>query len=718
MLARVSLSIFIFLLFFSIYVFTMEGRVRFGDEGERYLTAQSLVERHDLAIRIQPDLHQKTGTDGRNYSSYELGSILPLAPLYALGSAVSKLVSTPDPNSIEMLFVGLVNPMVTALTVVVLFRFSLDMYRSDRVAFVLAALYGVSTIAWPYSKAFEREPILTLFLIVSTYFSYKFRLYPNSRWLCLAALSLGFLVFAKIANVIFVPLFGIYLASALYSHESTRSRSRWVLNLAIFTMPIGLLVALQAFLNQARFGSFFDIGLAGTWGDPLSYFGFTLLREALSGLLFSPEKSIFVFSPPLLLLVPAWILFFKKNILDATFIGSLIVVSILFNAMNANWAQSSWWGPKYLVPVAPLGVFLLGALLTQEDRLWKRVWYVLAILLGVAGIAIQIVGVSVDDRGFLDITGEGITPINAINFVQHGAIESLLVYLSPTNFPIEVNCFGLLLIALIIFFGIWLILQTGRDDKRQLSSFRHGFATLALALAITFAGFMFWVILPYSDTLSSQANTKYVAGNNFLKDGESCKANQMYLLALQGGTDFEKDATLRLNQALAVGDKNVLSADDLMEEIEVENGAQVEEDATVTLSGNGSIKISATVKRDVTVTTISRSLPVEPSSVYRLSGWTKLLNVYGSGYAVVTIYEDDGNWRKSRSTDIKTVDQTVGWQPFWGTITTLPTTRRLILKMGLWKTFGTVWIDDVRLEQLDPRATMALDPFPRCKSRE
>ena len=57
-------SVILFCFLFSLYTLTIHGRLRFGDETERYLQAQSLVERQSWVIRGIPG-HQRI-TNGKN----------------------------------------------------------------------------------------------------------------------------------------------------------------------------------------------------------------------------------------------------------------------------------------------------------------------------------------------------------------------------------------------------------------------------------------------------------------------------------------------------------------------------------------------------------------------------------------------------------------------------------------------------------------------------
>jgi len=150
-LSHISIGTLIFLFFFVIYTLTMRGHLRFGDEAERYLSAQSLVERHDLAIQFDMDLHRHIALNGQNYSAYELGSILPLVPFYALGHVVASFFQNSSANDIETLITGLINPFLTALTCALLYEFALALGYSAIVSLFITCLYGIATIAWPYS---------------------------------------------------------------------------------------------------------------------------------------------------------------------------------------------------------------------------------------------------------------------------------------------------------------------------------------------------------------------------------------------------------------------------------------------------------------------------------------------------------------------------------------------------------------------------------------
>ena len=119
--------------------------------------------------------------------------------------------------------------------------------------------------------------------------------------------------------------------------------------------------------------------------------------------------------------------------------------------------------------------------------------------------------------------------------------------------------------------------------------------------------------------------------------------------------------------------------------------------------------------KDVSAATTSWPVGAKPNMEYELSGWIQGDALYGKGYGVVTLYEDDGDWGSRRSTDISFLDETSGWKLFRKRITTLPTTKRFFINLGLFQTYGTLWIDGIELVQVDSRAAQSPSLAPPCR---
>jgi Dolichyl-phosphate-mannose-protein mannosyltransferase len=698
---KISIKILIFLFFFSIYTITMIGQLHFGDEAERYLSAQSIAERHDLAIQFDQDLHRHIALDGRNYSLYELGSIVPLVPFYALGNIVSRLFPNGDTNGIELLVTGLANPVLTALTCVVLFEFGTALGYPTTIGLFTTGLYGLATIAWPYSKAFEREAVLGLCLLLSAYSAFKFRELRQTKWLWAAGASLGFLFFAKIAEIILFPLFAIYIILRFFPFEKRSFDVRPFLRLISFLLPIAFLVGIQALWNYARYGDFTNTGLQVTYGDLSNQFSPSYVIDGLRSFLYLPSKSIFVYSPPLLLLVPGWIAFFREKKSEAVLFAALIISSILFYSFHLDPGQGGWWGPKYLVAITPLAILPISSLFRSNGHRWRALWYSLACLTGLIGVGVQIAGDLVDDRVYTDVTGLGIDLAGAINFLRHGVIDSLLIYLSPIGQLIQVNIYAVVMAIIAVLLLVLTHWNIRQIDNSNRVSLRLSAALLVLVLLVQFTSFITWVVAPYRQVLVAKADTNFIAGNLLLADGMKCYASKMYFSALDGATNYESEAVTRIEPLLPRARGAPKSADAMMDQLERSGDVAIDVDNAIALSDEGSLRITVHGPKSGIATAVSSPIPVLPNSQYELSGWIKAEAISSEGSAVLTLNEDNGSWAKGRNTDIKTIGEgSHDWQPFWGTVTTLPTTRRVIIKAGLAGASGTAWVDRIQIAQI------------------
>jgi hypothetical protein len=389
-------------------------------------------------------------------------------------------------------------------------------------------------------------------------------------------------------------------------------------------------------------------------------------------------------------------------------IVALLVVEFASAIFRNAWEGGNWWGARYVAQTVPLFMIPIAAL---ETKLFdKKSWRAVVIGLFVIGVGVQVVGAFGNDRDYLDITGQGPYFVGHLHFLLHGALDSLLIYLSPTGMPIQINPYGVVLILFAGVLGAWSIWFM-RQSEVVASSTRWGWMLGVAVIGIELAAFVVWVVAPYSQVASARANTKYVAATTFLADGRTCEATKMFTLALDRNTTFSRQAVAWVEQLAPRATGTAISANDLMTDEDRIGDGVMSKDSENTISGDGAFKASTSTGQDVIERGLSYAISVEPNTRYELSGWIKTENIYGSGYGVVTVHEDNGAWNNARGTDMTSLSETRGWQPFHKTFTTLPTTRRLFVAAGLWKTFGTVWVDDVRLVQ-DTGTNPTWENFP------
>lgn len=699
----------------------MSGVINYGDEMEKYRVAQSIVERGEFSFR--PTAQKNAiGVGGRTFSGYELGQTLVEIPFYLLGKIAAIIFPMPDSNALTMLFVGLANPLMIALAVVLLFHTGQSLGFRRRTALGVSVVFGLATIVFPYSRSFTREPLLTLLLLLTFYTAIKFSATDANRWLLFAGLASGYLVFTKFIHGVVIPIILIYGLVVIVQRERARGASRTaIINAAlrgafVFLLPGLVFLVAQMLYAFARFGRFTS-GLGGLERNPIDIM-LALIPlgnppVAVAGLLFSLDKSVFLYSPPMILGIAGWFFWWRANHRDALLVLALILAQWATVIFRPDWDGGTWWGPRYLVQVTPLLILPIGFMLDALKDSRRKLAILVLSALSVIGFLIQLVGALVSDRDYLDTTSRMSTLLGQIDFLRYGAVDSLIIHLSPENFPMRVNPFGLVLIGLAGLMAWGIIANLRRAEPA--ATFQTGLRFLIGALILMLATFVLWIVAPYPQVVSAKADTRYVTANNFLAHGQTCRALAYYQMAVERNTNYARPAVQQIDRLWqpAPGKSILLGNPALW--IDSTGEANFTVDDAVTITGKGALKFTTAGEQDTSIAITSDPVTVLPNAPYELSGWLKSLAVYGTGYGIVSIFEDDGNWGKGKVTDLQAIDETSGWRRFRKTFTTLATTKRLFIKAGLHNTFGTLWVDGIQLTQIDPRAPASGAPLPPCK---
>jgi hypothetical protein len=306
------------------------------------------------------------------WTKYGFGQPLIAVPFYFLGKLGVLLGGTFDP--ITRLAVSLTNLAVTALTCFLLYRAS-RRFTSPTISVAVAATYLLATPALNYARTFFSEPagalllLAALLLIIPPTPDEPVRL----RRVLLAGLCLGAMILFKPAFAVYWPAPALAVLWLAFRPPTTDHRPpsafRRLVPVALFSIgPIAALVV-QAVYNYVRYSPLADaVFRTGYEKEP----GFsTPLLEGLGGILFSPGKSIFLYAPVLLLApLGLWLMFRRpaNGRLTAVLITAEIAAGILFNSLWWAWTGNFAWGPRLIMPILPLLVWPLSALLTTDDR--------------------------------------------------------------------------------------------------------------------------------------------------------------------------------------------------------------------------------------------------------------------------------------------------------------------------------------------------------------
>jgi hypothetical protein len=128
----------------------------------------------------------------------------------------------------------------------------------------------------------------------------------------------------------------------------------------------------------------------------------------LRGLLFSPGKSLFLYSPWLLLAVPGAVLFLMRHRWHGFSITVFPALVILLYGMKLGWHGGSW-GPRYLVPLIPLLSLAAAPAIQWCLQRGRRGALALA-LLALISTGVQLVAVGKDPEQYAAMVREFVVP--------------------------------------------------------------------------------------------------------------------------------------------------------------------------------------------------------------------------------------------------------------------------------------------------------------------
>jgi Dolichyl-phosphate-mannose-protein mannosyltransferase len=382
------------LIFFSaLYLLTFSSLVSI-DARVRYAVTQNLVEKADLATEESLGI---PGKDGRYYSWFGLGQSLLAVPFYLFGKYVGNPVAA----------VVMINPFVSALTCVIIFRFCSVLGYSQRASLAAALLYGLGTFAWPYAKMEQEAPVTTFLGLLCFYWSFLYVKRGLPKYLIFSSVSLGMAVLTRLTSfmVVFPIILYLFLSRIGESVDRTTALKFFFKDCLIFFLVMTPFAAIILWYNDYRFGSIYETGyqlyarLAG-----FQSFSLTYLVDGLLGFLLSPNKSFFLYSPVALLFFFAISGFYRRHTHMATGFLSAMLCYLLFYSSYRFWHGDWAWGPRYLLDITPLLLIPVAHLI--DGPKWKTSYFMRWVVYGVVGtsLAVQLIGVSVHpNRYFFDL---------------------------------------------------------------------------------------------------------------------------------------------------------------------------------------------------------------------------------------------------------------------------------------------------------------------------
>lgn len=323
------------------------------------------------------------GLEGHFVSKYPITVPLVIAPLY--WPAVRYLDSLAwDPLAFDRVarIMEKVVASILATASVILLYILLRRRICTRDAILLSFAYAFGTTTWVISSQALWQHGFAQLLIVATML-----LLTGSRT-SIRVVAVGFLctliAAARPPDVILAAglgLYGLWWAGRKFPLLILAGLLPVVLNLAYNLLIVGHFAGAYALLVKVSEGNggLLD-GIERLVSGP---------TEGVAGLLFSPTRGLFVFSP-FLLFVP---LYFARVLRDRyqrglTIAITLAIVVQVIGYGALDWRQGISWGPRWLTDMLPLLIWMLPPILITLSRL-EKIMFVLAFAVSVG---IQFVG--------------------------------------------------------------------------------------------------------------------------------------------------------------------------------------------------------------------------------------------------------------------------------------------------------------------------------------
>lgn len=389
-----AITVCIFVCLSACYMVTYSGNLYTIDDAARIAVTESICQRGQVDINqiawsqwaLSPVTRQGSfGPQGDAFAKKGIGSSLLAVPLCWAALA------GPDVGLVQAMM--LINPLLTAATACVVFLYVRRLGYSVGTGLAATFTFGLGTIAWVYTKFFMDEPLTSLTLFLAAYVLLRWRHRATWRGLFLAGCLLSLAVATKTTNLALVPLYVLYMVlSSAGTDIEVWPRRTMTRDALVLITPVALACGVLGLYNWVRFGSLLSTGYQLGAGESFT----TPLWLGLYGLLLSPYKSVFLYSPILVVCAVSFPEFAKHHRLEGWLFGLISLVSLVMFAMWYMWWGGFAWGPRFLVPLMPFWATALAPLLASVGKKASRALKVAISILLLLSCAVQVIGASVN----------------------------------------------------------------------------------------------------------------------------------------------------------------------------------------------------------------------------------------------------------------------------------------------------------------------------------
>ncbi|HKV04582.1 MAG TPA: hypothetical protein VJO53_05680 [Candidatus Acidoferrales bacterium] len=363
------------------------------------------------APEVDPDDYPEFGIhgpDGKLHGWYGIGQSLLMFPADVAATYVERLPAFAnydvDPTVRDIVVSYSTNILVCVLALLVCFRFLrlLGFSVNQRIAGVLALLFCTTFLH--YTQNLMENNYILLLTLTGLTFQYEWLLTGSRRALLIGSAALGANLLTRLTtgmDLLAVCLF-LLLTWRFTGGERPPLWDRLALYAKIALPVYAIFGLIDRVYQHHRFGSFFNTYMQEFAREqrflnpalPAAYPFETPFRVGFLGALFSPEKSIFLFDPLLVLTAILCVLAWKRfrPEIKAYLVASaaLLLAYIAFYAKFTDWSGDFAWGDRYVSTAAQFVAFISVPLLFRHRRELSGVVWKLGLTLVAISAVIQV----------------------------------------------------------------------------------------------------------------------------------------------------------------------------------------------------------------------------------------------------------------------------------------------------------------------------------------
>lgn len=404
----IALALALIFILCGIYWLTYNGLHISNDERFLFDSTESFVRRGDFRLTYLFDLRsQRNLVNGVPWPEAAQEPLQPIlaSPLFWLAQSLPKIGL--------MHTVWIFNIGVTALTAVVIFGAGLLQGYRPWVAWMGGLLFGVGTMAWPYSRTFFREPLMMFFTLVCFVAAWRVqKIWQDDRlpWHegVVLVVSFGGAFLTKAASLVLLPGLVIVILPSLNVSATSRNRRQMLVAggiVLLLGVVIAIILTVVSISGAASNRFAFD-----RWTGNLTEFQWKYVFESLIGYQVSPARSIWLFSPLLVMGFVGAVMLIRRG--EWRFVAGSAVALVMLGTsygvtLFVEWWGGHSWGPRYLLPLVP--VLMLWTLPVLEKLFGNGMalrWRVIAYGIILVSIGVQVPGIWVAVPRYYQHLGE------------------------------------------------------------------------------------------------------------------------------------------------------------------------------------------------------------------------------------------------------------------------------------------------------------------------